>query len=111
MKVSFTHLILLKKSPWFIYSSSEADALETINKFPPSEVVGVAIAKGDQLEVMTPETRLLLKPMEIKEIEHIQKPVDEEVLAKVIDGEKSDEASEQRKLPEVPGDNQPLSKF
>jgi hypothetical protein len=60
----FTHLILLKRSPWFIYSPSEADALETASKFAQHDLVGVVVSKG--LEVKRPIQKVVLEAIEQK---------------------------------------------
>lgn len=63
----FKHIVLLKKSPWFIYTASEEDAIKTGVLFKEN-MVGIVVHKPNSLEVMKPEMKFTLHPLEIKEI-------------------------------------------
>ena len=62
----FTHLITLKRKPWFIYSQSQEDALNICARYGDN-VVGVVLAPEGlimqevqrSLTLATPEVRLL----------------------------------------------------
>lgn len=98
--VNFTHLIVLKKSPWFIYAASEEDAISTASHYPPQEVVGVVHAPGG-LAMKVAKQTIQLEEVEVLSITHAEDPVDKEVLEEVT---KDEQTPEQRQLPAVPED-------
>jgi len=62
----FNHLVMLKKSPWYVYAANEADALETCEKYR-SNVIGVVSSDSgivfqeikQQLGLHTPEVKMI----------------------------------------------------
>ena len=77
----FSHLVLLKRSPWFIYSVSEDDACQTASHYK-TDLVGIVKTKGQYLEVLAPTTKVVLQPVHIKQITEcgkaISHPTDDE---------------------------------
>lgn len=64
----FTHLLLIKTSPYFIYCSSEVDAIDTCKRFKREDIIGVVQAEGG-LIVLEPKQTIVLHPIEQKQIE------------------------------------------
>ena len=54
----FTHLVLLNKSPWFVYAADEIDALRYVGQFRDN-CVGVAVSSGG-FEVKQPISEIKL---------------------------------------------------
>lgn len=65
----FTHLVILKKSPWFIYCQNEKDALKTCDSFQ-GEVSGIVV--GKDLIVKQPRYVQTLEQAETLQIEHVE---------------------------------------
>lgn len=63
----FTHLVLLKRSPWFIYAVDEKDALTYVGRFK-DDLVGVAISEGG-FEVKQPRVEIKLTKHVVEQIE------------------------------------------
>ena len=63
----FTHLVLLKKSPWFIYCKDEKDALTYASSLT-EHLVGIAISQGG-FEVKQPRMELRLTQEVTQQIE------------------------------------------
>lgn len=73
----FTHLVMLKKEPWFLYCIDEKNALEVSDKFP-GEVSGIVIAES--LIVKQPRFKRTLEQEQTFQISHnpdvnIEQPV------------------------------------
>lgn len=62
----FSHLVMLKKAPWFLYCESEAIALKTCESFP-NEVSGIVVAES--LMVKQPRLVNTLEQAETFQIE------------------------------------------
>lgn len=62
----FKNLVILKKSPWFLYADNEKDALQVCNKFK-DDVVGVV--SGKDLIVKHPRFAMTLEQTETLQIE------------------------------------------
>lgn len=70
----FTHLVMLKKEPWFIYCEDEAGALAISSKFQ-GEVSGIVV--GESLIVKQPRYVHTLSQEEILQITHEVEEKDE----------------------------------
>lgn len=90
----FTHLVLLKKSPWFIYAANEADALSYCANFK-DDIVGVAISNGG-FEVKQPSIQIKLSRHQQAQIgcDQPKEEVEAESLDKLVD-KKLEEAADQ----------------
>ena len=91
----FTHLIILKKRPWYIYAGSQQDALK-VCKVYQKNVVGVVLAP-DGLLMQEIEQTFNLKVPEVNLIEMEKEgqvgldPIEDEQIALEILKEKKDE--------------------
>lgn len=68
----FTHLVLLKRSPYYIYAANVEDAMKYYDTFK-DDFLGVCVAEGG-LEVKTPKIEIRLTPVEIMQIEEKKIP-------------------------------------
>ena len=67
--MNLNHLVILKRSPWYIYCDGEADAVEVAARFLQSEVVGIAVSTSS-IEVKMPRTVTTLVQEETRALEH-----------------------------------------
>lgn len=58
--MKFTHLVLLKRTPFYIYAGDEQDALKYCDNFK-NDLLGIVVAPGG-LEVKVPQMRVKLTP-------------------------------------------------
>jgi hypothetical protein len=84
----FTHLITLKKSPWFVYSRTQEDALNICKKYGDN-VVGVVLAPEGLIMQEVQQTLSLVTP-DVKFLEEIVESENRQI-AKEILGEENDE--------------------
>ena len=64
----FTHLVLMKKSPFYIYSSNEKDALDAAEKVGEL-LIGIVQTDGKHLIVKVPRKAMTFDQKETKQIE------------------------------------------
>jgi len=65
-KITYTHLVCLKRSPYYIYAESEEQAIEITTHYQQDEIVGVVIAKGNELELKEVRVKTSLESFERK---------------------------------------------
>jgi hypothetical protein len=86
--INFSHLIILKVSPYYIQSISGEDAIKTCAHYRNDDIVGIAVAKDSGFEVVRPTMIVALKPVEQKFISHQLIEEEEEALKEVMDEKK-----------------------
>lgn len=86
----FTHLITLKRKPWFIYSKSQEDALNICKRYK-DDVVGVVLAPQG-LIMQEVQVEMTLKTPEVKLIEEIVESENNQIARDILK-EKEDEES------------------
>jgi len=84
----FTHLITLKKAPWFIYSQDQEDALNICKKYGDN-VVGVVLAP-EGLVMQEVHMELSLYTPNVKLIDKIVESENEKIALEILE-EKEDE--------------------
>lgn len=100
--MDFSHLVIVKRSPYYIHCVSEEDAISTGSQFK-EDFVGVAVSDGRSLKVMVPKTTMTLTEKVTKEIPHLEQLTADlsveqrEAIEEVMDGK----APEQREVPRL----------
>ena len=108
-KIKFSHLIVLKTSPYYIYSEDEDSATEIASKYNQEDIIGIVVAKDDELEMKEIKVKVVLQSVEIKQIptlvkvdentyeEHTAKEISEEdkgLLEKVLEKQNKENSKE-----------------
>lgn len=90
--IVFTHLIILREKPWFVYASSEREALGVAKKY---EDQGVSIVVApDGLEVMNVEYQPKLVSQDIKLLDKIVDNENADIIEEMLEEECLEESVE-----------------
>ena len=85
MKITekFTHLVLIKESPWFLYETSEERALMLASEYEDASVV----VAPEGLKVMAVKSKLTLVDHNVKLADHIISLENKRLLEEVLEEE------------------------
>lgn len=89
--MNFTHLIVLKTSPFYIYCADEDDAINQAKRFDVKDVIGIVFAHGG-LELLELKVETTLQAKETKQIPMYVK-VDSETIQEMPEDADLDELS------------------
>lgn len=92
----FTHLVTLKRKPWFIYAQNEEDAL-TICKRYETDVVGVVCA-AEGLEMKTVSTKISLVSSDVKLIGEIVESELDQIAKEIVEEQDEENSNDDKKL-------------